>query len=690
MGYRRLRSYSVTNPLLSPRAAHYRPDVDGLRAVAVVAVLVFHLGGGLSGGFVGVDVFFVISGFLITGIVLREVEQGSFSLRRFWTRRLRRIAPAALVTTVVTLLVGLVILMPGDLVPLARATIAQQLMLTNVYEYFNIGYFDTHRPRPLLHMWSLAVEEQFYLLYPLLVARLPIRRPAVTRAFLYCSLVASLGLSIYATSYRSGAAGFFLLPCRAWELLLGGVVAFELPRRPLGPVRSNTLALLGIASIVVPCVLYSESMQFPGLAALPPCLGACMVILAGSHDQTLVGRLLSSRVAVAIGLVSFSLYLWHWPIHVYAQYLAWESFPWWVTFLLYGASFLAAWLSWRWIEIPFRHGMPSIGFKEAFRAVVACALVLSVGCWGIIAGEGLPNRFPRAAERYFRPSEADTRDASFRTMEEERAADLLIRTFDGASARGVPIDCLVWGDSQAVAALGLMGELFEDHGVRGAWACRNAHFPLLSTTRPMQAVQRQSWLKWADEVVGRVRIDGIRHVVLISDWTGVRDAMVDEGSLAERARSAGSSKLTRSLVNTCIALNEAGATVWLIEPQPHQLSDPLRWLVWAASVGQPVPRGVDRAEYVRVQGPVLQSFDVAAAAAVVRVTPAREQWFDAGGMSLIGDAERSYFIDRTHVSAEGMRRVYRRPFEEMVSAISKSLSGQGSASPDAPASDPSR
>lgn len=667
----------MTNSPTNAKPTHYRPDIDGLRAVAVLAVLVFHFGGGLSGGFVGVDVFFVISGFLITGILVREIEQGSFSLRRFWTRRLRRIAPASLVVTVVTLLAGLVILMPGDLVPLGKATIAQQTMLTNVYEWRNVGYFDTHRPRPLLHMWSLAVEEQFYLFYPLVFVRLPIHHRGLVRAILWGAMLVSLLGSVYATSYRAGMAGFFLLPFRAWELLLGGLAALDTPRRPLGPVRANGLALLGLGAILVPCVFYQENMRFPGLAALPPCLGACFLIFAGTHDRTLVGRILSSRVAVAIGLVSYSLYLWHWPLQVYARYASWGAWPGSVTMMLSVASFLLAWASWRWIETPFRHGMRFIGFREALRIVVAAAVVLIATSLGIVVGGGWPGRYPSHAAEYLRSTEADRSDGRYQAMEADRRPENLVRTFGGAPAAPGTVECLVWGDSQAVAALGFLGEQLEAHGIRGGWACRNAHFPLLGTLRPGATAMPEPWLRWSDDVVMRIEAERIGHVIIICDWPGVAEATLDGRTFGVGAPVAGSAKITRSLLHTCRRLGEAGATVWLVEPQPYQPADPLRWLVWSAMLGRPVPHGVDSAGYDRIQGPTLAAFGSVAVEANVRVESAREAWFDAGGRSVIGDDERCFYSDLTHVSPEGIRRVYRRPYEALVRAIAAEIAAGG-------------
>jgi hypothetical protein len=197
----------------------------------------------------------------------------------------------------------------------------------------------------------------------------------------------------------------------------------------------------------------------------------------------------------------------------------------------------------------------------------------------------------------------------------------------------------------------------------------------------MPGFARKPWIEWADSVVSRVRADRIKNVLLIADWPTVASATLDEGTFSSEAPSDGQSTLTRSLVHTCRALNDAGATVWLIEPQPYQPADPLRWLVWSAARGGPVPHGVDHAEYARIQGPTLAAFAAAAEGANVRIEPARAVWFDADGRSLIGDDSHSYYNDVTHVSPEGMRRVYRRPFEAMVDAIAVSLAGDGTAAP---------
>jgi len=268
-------------------------------------------------------------------------------------------------------------------------------------------------------------------------------------------------------------------------------------------------------------------------------------------------------------------------------------------------------------------------------------------------------------------------------MEADRRPENVVRTFDGSAAAPGAVECLVWGDSHAVAALGLLDELFEEHGIRGAWAARNTHYPLLGTVRPSRASGRKLGFAWGEAILARLRTDRIGHVILIGDWPTVATAALDEGTFAADEPVAGQMKLTRSLVHTCRTLNEAGATVWLIEPQPYQPADPIRWLVWSAALGRTVPLGIDRAEYDRVQGPTLEAFAVAAAGGDVRITPARDAWFNAAGKSLIGDEAHGYFGDGQHVAPEGMRRVYRGPFEAMVRAIAAEL-GRGDAGADPP------
>jgi peptidoglycan/LPS O-acetylase OafA/YrhL len=334
----------------------YRPDIDGLRAIAVVLVVMYHLGVGFTkGGFVGVDVFFIISGFLITQIICADIREGRFSLVQFYERRVRRILPALFCVLLVTSVAGAFLLFPPELEYLGKALVAATVFVANILFYNGSGYFaGTSELVPLLHTWSLAVEEQFYLLYPLALAPL-IRWRGGSRCVPTFALGAALSFAscLVLTKYERSAA-FFLLPPRAWELLLGCLLALGAFPELRSRSQRQLASLVGLIAVLIAGGAFNRNVAFPGWAALLPCVGAVLVIHAGACGDTLVSRLLSSRGVVFIGLVSYSLYLWHWPIIVlYKSYVGFG-----ITnlerFALGAISLAIAALSWRYVEQPFR------------------------------------------------------------------------------------------------------------------------------------------------------------------------------------------------------------------------------------------------------------------------------------------------------------------------------------------------
>jgi peptidoglycan/LPS O-acetylase OafA/YrhL len=305
---------------LSGRTAlKYRPDIDGLRAVAVLSVLAFHIRlRGIQGGFVGVDVFFVISGYLISSIVFSEIAESRYSVIGFYERRIRRIFPALFAMLAVFSVFAVIYLLPAELVAYGKSTLAATASASNFYFWRHSGYFDSPTSYPLLHTWSLAVEEQFYILFPLFLLLVrkffPTRlRPSVI--VLFCaSLVAS---AVVVFRYRETA--FYMPYTRAWELLLGTILSLGmLPRLPRAWQR-NLATLAGIGLIAFSILFYTERMLFPGLSALAPCVGSALIIGAGESGSSLIGKILSWRPIVFIGLISYSLYLWHWPVIVLHQ-----------------------------------------------------------------------------------------------------------------------------------------------------------------------------------------------------------------------------------------------------------------------------------------------------------------------------------------------------------------------------------
>ena len=335
----------------------YRSEIDGLRAVAVVPVILFHAGfERFSGGFVGVDVFFVLSGYLITTILLAEIAEGRFSLIRFYERRARRILPALYFVMLVTLPFAFRLMLPDEFASFAQALISVLFFVSNVYFWQTTDYFSrAAEESPLLHTWSLGVEEQYYMLFPLGLLLLWRLGPRGALAGLIAGSLASLALAEYGV-HRWPVPTFFLLPTRAWELGLGSLAAFYLTRRGLAriPARfGGGAAALGLAMILASVALFDAETPFPSLYALLPTVGTVLVVLY-ADPGALAGRLLSWRPVVFVGLISYSAYLWHQPLFAFARITEFRRPG---DGLMLGLSLLAlllAALTWRYVERPFR------------------------------------------------------------------------------------------------------------------------------------------------------------------------------------------------------------------------------------------------------------------------------------------------------------------------------------------------
>lgn len=365
--------------------------------MAVLPVVLYHAGfSQIPGGFVGVDVFFVISGFLICGIVRDEIEAGKFSLVSFYERRVRRILPALFAMMAATTAMAVWLLLPAELTPFGQSLAAATASVSNIFFWQGTDYFDeVARQAPLLHTWSLAVEEQFYLLAPglLLLAR-GLSRRTLTWAMAAVAL-ASLALSVWSVTAQPEAA-YYLLPSRAWELALGALLAFGAVPPAANRWLREAAGLGGLAAIAWAALTYSVKTPFPGLAALAPCLGAAALIWTGAGGDSLAKRILAFPPMVWVGLISYSLYLWHWPVIVFndAGLLLGDILPPKLEKLaLVAIAFALAYASWRFVEKPFRDRR-RMGRNTVFvLAAVGAALLVASGL-GLAAAKGLPGRFP--------------------------------------------------------------------------------------------------------------------------------------------------------------------------------------------------------------------------------------------------------------------------------------------------------
>ncbi len=467
----------------------YRADIDGLRAVAVLPVVLYHAGApGVPGGFVGVDVFFVISGFLITRILAREMDDGRLSIARFYERRARRILPALMAMLAVSLAAGWFLLLPGELEDLAKSGLATTLFVSNLWFLRTLDYFaPAAELLPLLHTWSLAVEEQFYIVFPLLLLLLQRR----TRGTLVAVVAALSAISFVVATVgvvHAPSATFYLASSRAWELGIGALLALTPLRiHAARPGLREAVAWAGLAAILASVVLIDSSMPFPGPTAAPAVLGSAALIWAGGAGSTRPSRLLSLRPVVFVGLISYSLYLWHWPILAFLRARAGSvDLEPAVAAAAVALAFVIATLSWRFVERPFRkpaarraHGMYPL---VAAGAAIAGAATL---CVGLVVAKGAGARFdPEVIAAYEAAKRAPLQRSDRFLCNDRDPSEGLCRLGAGpATPRDGPADFLLWGDSHAMYAVPAADLAAQEAGRTGLLAIKVSCPPLLGVDR---------------------------------------------------------------------------------------------------------------------------------------------------------------------------------------------------------------
>ena len=494
----------------------YRPDIDGLRAIAVLPVVLFHAGfTALPGGFVGVDIFFVISGYLISSIILGEMARGDFSFARFYERRIRRIIPALLAMLAATLGAGYFFLLPDEYASLGQATLAALAFVPNVYfwdtesTYFGLDI----ATQPLLHTWSLGVEEQFYILFPgllYLLHRLASRRVMV--GVMVLLFVLSLGINIMLVALYTKFT-FYMLPTRAWELLAGVLLSLGI----LPPLRRHLAegaAWLGLALVAGTMLLLGEQALFPGINAVYPVIGAALIIHAGRAAPTRVSRLLSHRLLVFIGLVSYSFYLWHWPVTVYTKML-WDTDA--ARYFIMLFSLLLAVLSYAFIERRYRGGSSRLPRLRGFGELTGMGVMLGAAAVFIFFGGGLAERLP-VQIRALAAANAGVEQGGMpcREFTENEAGE--------AGRKGevcrlgredVEPSFVVWGDSHAHAIAYALHLAALDVGIGGYVLSNGGCCPLLGVTRP----HKSKCQSFNDAALAFIRGQpALRHVLLAGYW----------------------------------------------------------------------------------------------------------------------------------------------------------------------------
>ncbi|HEX8596544.1 MAG TPA: acyltransferase family protein [Pseudomonas sp.] len=560
-----------------------RRDIDGLRALAVIPVVLFHYGfGAFSGGFVGVDVFFVISGFLITSIILREISAGRFSFVDFWARRARRIIPALSVVLVAALLIGWLLLPAHDYSQLGRAVRYQAMFISNILFMRQDGYFNPASDfKPLLHTWSLSVEEQYYIVFPLLMV-------LITRFFRWWRwilsglLLLSFFLNVWSVS-RSPDAAFFLLPMRAWELLCGAMLAVM----PAGafkprPWVAQAVSLAGLAAILIAVCGFDKSTLFPGWAALLPVLGASALIWANGSAPTWAGQPLSARPMVAVGLISYSLYLWHWPVLVYANAISIDGMQRRESLFWIALCVVLAALSWRFVEMPFREKRCLAGRKPVLAGAALCMLVIAVAGQTVRWADGVPQRLSGQARQYAQARDW-TRGQTDCLLQPE-SPELKVACQFGPAGEGPPQQ-LVWGDSHAAALVPTLQEDAQRYGI-SVWVTS------LAGCMPVAGIEsRPQCQAFNQQMMALVEQQRVHDVVLAARWSlylyGEEDGDLEHMLYRDEGSAAAERHLAENLGATVARLRAAGANVWLFKEVPLQRMGTVARLSSLAMVGRP-------------------------------------------------------------------------------------------------------
>jgi peptidoglycan/LPS O-acetylase OafA/YrhL len=575
----------------------YRPDIDGLRAIAVAIVVAFHAGvPGFGGGFVGVDVFFVISGYLITGLLVAELrETGSISLSKFYARRVRRLLPALALVLAATLLLGSVLLLgvSGEQQDLAKSALAAALSMSNIWFWIRSNYFSVLADLlPLLHTWSLSVEEQYYLVWPALLIALMLlarkRWEIFTRLLLATLLL--VGVVTFAWGVRMTATdppgAFFLMPVRAWEFAIGGALVLAAPAIARWPIFVRTaLFVLGIVLIGVATVTLDNDVAYPGTAVLLPTLGTAALIAAGCGAGVApVQGWLSSGGMVAIGQLSYSWYLWHWPLLSFARIsdLGQRSLA------RDGAIALIslglAWLTYRFVEHPIRTRQYR-GFR-ATRTTLLSGAAMSVAVMGCALALGFAGQYSRAhptdrQQRVTADAALDLPPATEACMEKQHSTFAALAHDDICFTKpSEPVRLVLWGDSHANHWFPAMRSASQDLDMNVAEFTRAACPPLLGVMPFLDGAVDHECDRFNQAVVAeieRLARQGLKGVVIAGRWPAYIGRPSPDGSLLARlsygegALDPAQSEvaLHTGLSNTLDRLERAGLRVVVIGATPE-------------------------------------------------------------------------------------------------------------------------
>lgn len=634
----------------------YRPDIDGLRAIAVIAVVAFHAGiPAVSGGYVGVDIFFVISGYLITSVIFNDIDNGKFNIAKFYARRAKRILPALFAVLLFCYVLACVLLSASELKTFANDAFATIASSSNIFFWLKSGYFAPNAElNPLLMTWSLGVEEQFYLFFPLLMILLSKFGKQKREVAIVLLLIVSLALSVWGTR-NYPTATFYLLPSRAWELAVGALIAIREARKngrwnAIGPWLANLLSILALASLAIPIFCYTRSTPFPGLAASLPVAGAALLVITpGSWFNRTI---LSSRPMVFVGLVSYSWYLLHWPLLSFARILS-DRMSLWTAITIASISFLLAIVSHRLVEQPFRKS--SSDDKTILQRYLALALCMIIPLVAVHFSDGWPARFPGL-------SQVEASGLELKT-------DSCLAGY-GATAPNLSAECdpdvppntpgvALLGDSHAAALAGALRRLGKNKGFRVLEFTKSSCPALLGVTRLMSGHPHhdRECAAFNKNVIALIQQDkSIRVVILAGFWSApfVHESegerfISSESFVKSVSASESRANLAHGLQDAVHALQESGKKVIVLKDNPMFDFDPVgrvreRFIRPRLLLAKLLEPNALSSDYLESKSNVDRTYDDQASAIIDSVAAA-DQAVTFDPKKMLCDENSCYFFD---------------------------------------------
>ena len=640
----------------------YRADIDGLRAIAVLSVVLFHAKvGPFTGGYVGVDIFFVISGFLITSILVKDLEAGTFSFAKFYERRIRRIFPALFTVVLTAAVAGWFILTPQDYKQFGLSMAYMGVFLSNVYFKRNAGYFGpAAETQPLLHTWSLAVEEQFYTIAPLALLLLYRFAWKARGTVLVALSMASLAFAAYGVSQEWPSA-FYFLQSRAWELMIGMMLGLGvIPQVTSRPI-ANALGVLGLAMIVWSVMAFTRETPFPGFAAVLPCVGAALVIHATFTVPTWIQRLLSQPPAVFIGKISYSLYLWHWPLLAFAAYEWGAELDTPRRLGIIAAAILLSILTWVFIEQPARRksGGSSQGRALASGAAVA-AICVAVG-FAIKKTDGIVSRLPPELRALAQESTATSKSDAPCSSDGGKDKQLEANCLLGDKSRNAATFVL-WGDSHADVIANELSNAATAAGLRGLLIATGGCPPLLG----LENLSRLTFGKCIEanatirEVLQRPEV---RSFIIDARWAVYSEGKGPGGMVSVRARrfvdaddAANRAAFAGLLRETVKVITATGRSVTLIGPVPELKFNLPTKIIKDRMHGRLGSYAMPRAEFDIRQAFVLQTLaDLETIPSVRVLYPDRS--LCNGNLCNTVENGTVLYMDDNHLSPQGVKKL---------------------------------